>query len=140
MPVKAISKVAVARNGVGAFVVPCHRITLQYCNWGGSSLGIRQLLRSGTLNEIASNKPGIYFEIIKRSGHPQLKFHYSNDAAKEVDVRNLSESDVIKKLNEHAQNSGKAPFKWNHRVMSMNESVRGIWSPMHVAKENRHKI
>lgn len=140
MPVKAIPKVALARNGVGAFIVPCHRVTLQYCNWGGSSLGVRQLLKSGKLNEIAAQKPSIYFEIIKRNGHPQLKFHYNNDAVKEIDVRNLCETDVIKKLDEHAQNSGNAPFRWNHKVMSVNESVRGIWSPLHVTKENRHKI
>ncbi|ODV68866.1 hypothetical protein HYPBUDRAFT_147398 [Hyphopichia burtonii NRRL Y-1933] len=140
MPVKAIPKTSLARNGVGAFVVPCHRVTVQYCNWGGSSNGVRELLKSGKLNKVASTKPQIVFDIVKRSGHPQLKFHYNNDVVKDVDVRNLKDSEVLKKLHEHSQSSGNPLYKYNHKVKSVNESVRGIWSPLHVFKENRHKI
>lgn len=140
MPVKAIPKISIARNGVGAFVQPCHRISIQYCNWGGSSHGIRQLLKNGQLNQIASSRPNIYFDVLKRKGHPQLKFYYNNDAVKEVDIRNLEQSEIVAKIAEHSQNSGNAPQKFNQRVLSLNESVRGIWSPMHTHKDNRHRI
>lgn len=140
MPVKAIPKLSIARNGVGAYVLPCHRITVQYCNWGGSSHGVRELLKSGTINDVASKKSNIYFDVCKRKGHPQLKFFYNNDKSKEIDIRNLEKSEIINKINEYSQNSGAPLFKYNHKVMSINESVRGIWSPMHLHKDNRHKI
>lgn len=140
MPVRAIAKTSIARNGVGAFVSPCHKITVQYCNWGGSSSGMREILKAGKLNEIASNKPHLFFEIVKRQGHPKLEFHYNNDTTKNIEVRNLSPSEIITKIQEFSQNSGNALSKFNQRVLSMNESVRGIWSPMHSPKEHRHKI
>lgn len=140
MPVKGIPKVSIPRNGLGAYVVPCRQITIQYCNWGGSSNGIRQLLTSGKLNNIASKKPSIVFDVKEKSGHPTLKFYYNNDVVKDVDIRNLDQSEIIKQINEYSQNSGNPLFKFNHKVKSINESVRGVWSPMHLNKDNRHKI
>ncbi|CUM52144.1 uncharacterized protein AC631_04064 [Debaryomyces fabryi] len=140
MPVKAIPKVSISRNGVGAYVLPCHRISVQYCNHGGSSSGIRDLLASGSLNSMASAKSKIYFDITKQKGHPNLVFHYNNDHTNQVSIANLPASEIMNKINEHSQATGNKLFKWNHKVLSINESVRGIWSPLHTAKENRHKI
>lgn len=143
MPVKAIPRVSLARNGVGAFVKPCHKVTVQFCNWGGSSQGVRDFLaqtsRKSLLAIAAQNKDTL-FEVVKRNGHPQFTFHYNNGSSQSVDVRNLKVEQVSKKLEEFIQKSGNAPFKFNHKVMSDNESVRGIWSPLHVDKSNRHRI
>lgn len=142
MPVKAIPKVSLARNGVSSFVKPCYKINIQFCNWGGSSQGVRDFLTHSKTNLAAfaqKNKETV-LEVTQRNGHPILTFYYNNGAQNTVDVRNLSASELSKKLIEHSQKSGNAPFKFNHKVMSNNESVRGIWSPLHVAKENRHKI
>ncbi|KAF5208742.1 putative 54S ribosomal protein [Clavispora lusitaniae] len=142
MPVKAIPKVSLARNGVASFVKPCYRISIQYCNWGGSSQGVRDFLTQSkhNLGTFAQKNKDTVLEIVQRNGHPQVTFHYNNGAKNVVDVRNLSALDLAKKLVEHSQKSGNAPFKFNHKVMSSNESVRGIWSPLHAAKENRHRI
>lgn len=142
MPVKAIPKVSIARNGVGSFVKPCYKVTVQYCNWGGSSQGVRDLLthHKKNLHKIATENKDTMFEVIKRNGHPQLVFHYNNGALNAVDVRNHSVDQVTKTVWEHIQKSGAAPFKFNQKVMSNNESVRGIWSPLHVNKANRHRI
>lgn len=142
MPVKAIPKVSLARNGVGAFVKPCYKVTVQYCNWGGSSQGVRDFLTTKhTSIELAAQKNReTVFEIIKRLGHPQLIFHYNNGSQNAVDVRNMTVGQVWKALDEHIQRSGNAPFKFNQRVKSNNESVRGVWSPMHVHKAHRHRI
>lgn len=140
MPVKAIPKVSISRNGIGAYVLPCHKISVQYCNHGGSSSGIRDLLASGSLNSMASAKSKIFFNITKQKGHPKLVFHYNNDHNNQVSIANLPPSEIVNKINEHSQSSGNKLFKWNHKVLSINESVRGIWSPLHTAKENRHKI
>ena len=140
MPVKAIAKTSIARNGVGAYITPCHKITVQYCNWGGSSTGMRQLLKSGQMNSVAANKKSVFFEIEKQSGHPTLKFHYNNDVIKEVPVANLNAGEIVKKIQEYSQRSGAPLLKYNHKVLSINDSVRGVWSPLHTPKSHRHKI
>ncbi|CAH2355061.1 54S ribosomal protein L51, mitochondrial [[Candida] railenensis] len=140
MPVKAIPKVSVARNGLGSYIVPCHKIRVNYCNWGGSSKGVREILKSGELNQLGLTKKSIFFEVVKRQGHPSVEFYYNNDSVKDIPVKNMEASDVLKKINQFSQASGAELFKWNHKVLSTNESVRGIWSPMHVAKNDRHKI
>ncbi|KAG7196058.1 39S ribosomal protein L51, mitochondrial [Scheffersomyces spartinae] len=140
MPIKGIPIPSVARNGVGAFVKPCYKITIQYCNWGGSSNGVRQLLSNGKLNNLALENREIMFNIVKQKGHPRLTFHYNNDSVKEIECRNNTDGEILKKLKEYSQNSGNKLFKYNHKVLSINDSVRGIWSPMHIPKEHRHKI
>lgn len=142
MPVKAIPKVSLARNGVSSFVKPCYKINIQFCNWGGSSQGVRDFLTQSktNLSTFAQKNKDTMLEVTQKNGHPLLTFYYNNGVQSTVDVRNLSASELSKKLIEHSQKSGNSPFKFNHKVMSNNESVRGIWSPLHVAKENRHKI
>lgn len=142
MPVKAIPRVSLARNGVHSYLVPCNKITVQYCNWGGSSQGVRDILTNGKLNSFAKENASIFIEIVKKSGHPKLIFNYSNSqlGTNEVDVKNLKFPEVLKKLNEYSQRSGNELFKYNHKVMSNNESVRGIWSPLHEKKGFRHRI
>ncbi|WLF79225.1 39S ribosomal protein L51, mitochondrial [Lodderomyces elongisporus] len=142
MPVKAIPKLSIARNGVGAYVQPCSKVVLQYCNWGGSSNGLRQLLTSGKLNHLAKEKPHTVFEIKRNPGHPKLVFHYNNakQTVSEIEVKNLNEGQILNKISEYIQRSGNELFKNNHKVVSQNESVRGIWSPLHVPKDHRYKI
>lgn len=140
MPVRAIPKVSIARNGVGTYVQPCHKITIQYCNWGGSSRGVREVLANGTINSFALKNSNIAIEITKKSDHPNVKFNYNNDKTTEVDVKNLDGKNVLSTLKEYSQRSGNDLFKYNHKVLSNNESVRGIWSPLHVHKQDRFKI
>lgn len=142
MPVKAIQKLSVARNGIGAFVRPCHKVTVNFCNWGGSSQGVRDLLShpKQIFQTFAAGNKETVFELVKRNGHPSVTFHYSTGLEQAVDVRNLSAREVVLKLLEHIKRGGNAPFKFNHKVKSINESIRGVWSPFHEAKSNRHRV
>lgn len=140
MPVRPIPKVSIARNGVGTYVQPCYKITIQYCNWGGSSRGIRDILSNGTINDFALKNSNIAIEIMKKSGHPSLIFNYNNDRSTDVDIKNLDGKNILNKLKEYSQRSGNDLFKYNHKVLSNNESVRGVWSPLHVNKQDRFKI
>lgn len=139
MPVKPIIRPSILRNGLGTFVHPCHKVTIQFCNWGGSSKGTRDFITSQLDNFAKSNK-NIFVEIVKKSGHPQLIFNYAKDKQEIVDARNKTGSEVLLLLKEYSQRSGNELFKYNHKVMSQNESVRGIWSPMHEHKNFRFKI
>lgn len=113
---------------------------MQYCNWGGSSAGIRAMLKNGDINRIGLSKPYIFMDILRRSGHPTLNFHYNNGKSQEVSVANMSAAEVEAKINEYSERSGAALFRFNHKVMSINDSVRGIWSPMQIPKSHRYKI
>lgn len=140
MPIRAIPKVSIARNGVGIFVLPCKRIELQYCNWGGSSQGMRDFI-SNRLSKFASSHPQIEFNVIKKRGHPVVKGHYSeNNNIKPICVRNLNVDNVENALKKVINSSGRKLKNPKQNVESLNESVRGIWSPFHVHKDHRHNV
>ncbi|SCU97183.1 LAFA_0G10220g1_1 [Lachancea sp. 'fantastica'] len=142
MVVKALKQSSIARNGVGAYIFPCKKIVLQYCNWGGSSQGMRNFLNSKRLNLLARKYPDIEFNVIKQSGHPLVRAHYTNGREKVICVRNLNIDNVENKLKSLKDSSGEI---LHHRVSndyvdSLNSSVRGVWSPMHVDPSVRHKV
>ncbi|CDK24122.1 unnamed protein product [Kuraishia capsulata CBS 1993] len=155
----AIKAVSVARNGVGAFIRPCRKITLQYCNVGGSSQGLRDFLTQ-RLTKFATKYPEIEFQVALKRGHPIVRGLYSttmasnpailtNDSTKLADVhtnvktvclRNLNIDNVENKLKLMVESSGNRLYKPKQAVQSLNQSVRGIWSPFHVDKDHRFKI
>lgn len=136
MVVRAIQRVSLSRNGVGAYILPCKKITLQYCNWGGSSDGMRKYLVSKRLDKIAQENPHIQFEVIRKSGHPIIRAEYTNGREKVVCVRNLNIDNVENKMKLLKDSSGDILRKWtkNDNVQTLNNSVRGIWSPLHAAR------
>lgn len=133
MVVKAIKQNSIARNGVGAFVFPCKKITLQYCNWGGSSQGMRDFLVSKRLELLSLKYPHIQFHISRKSGHPLLRAQYTNGREKVVCVRNLNIDNVENKLKLLKDSSGEILRRraQNDNVESLNNGVRGVWSPLH---------
>ncbi|CAL9727594.1 large ribosomal subunit protein mL43 [Monosporozyma unispora] len=135
MVVKGITnRFSIARNGYGeSFIHPCRKIIIQYCNWGGSSQGIRDFLVSERLNGIASRHKQIEFEVIKKSGHPVITGFYNNGRNKPICVRNMDPIEINKKLEILMNSSGDILRRWtkNDNVRSLNKSVRGIWSPFH---------
>lgn len=140
MPVKPVKHIAsIVENGVGSFVQPCKRVTLRYCNWGGSSKGMRELLRS-QLRTIAEANPKIEFVAQKKAGHPIVQGEYANGATKTVCVRNYEPSKILEKIELVQNSSGNKLKKYQRAVESHNESVRGIWSPFHVEKEFRYRV
>lgn len=136
MTVRAIARSSLARNGVGEFVHPCQRITLQYCNWGGSSDGMRRLLRSRRLDKLAESNPQIEFHVLRKPGHPILRAQYSNGREKVICVRGMNIDVVENKLKLLRDSSGAIlrHRTMNDNVESLNESVRGIWSALHAPK------
>lgn len=140
MPAQPIKRVLPkAVNGVGAFVQPCHKIILRYCNWGGSSKGARELLRSN-IKEVAAKYPKVQFELVRDSGHPVLKGQYANGKEKVICVKNYDPVKIAEKIHLLTQSSGNQLKKYTVAVESPNGSVRGIWSPFHVDQQYRHKV
>lgn len=140
MVVRAIKQSSIARNGLGAFVFPCKKITLQYCNWGGSSQGMRDFLVSKRIDGLSQRYPHIQFEILRKSGHPIIRAQYTSGREKVVCVRNLNIDNVENKLKLLKDSSGDILRKRakNANVETLNSSVRGIWSPVHSSM--RYKV
>lgn len=140
MPIHALKGVQTKiQNGVGAFVQPCKKITLRYCNWGGSSRGMRQLVRE-ELREIAANYPRVEIAVQTKSGHPIVQGEYAGGLTKTVCVRNYDPLKIKEKIQLVSDSSGSKLRKFQRSVESTNPSVRGIWSPFHVDKESRLRV
>ncbi|KAJ6184247.1 hypothetical protein N7519_005548 [Penicillium mononematosum] len=125
MPLRGIRTSTAARNGAGAFILQCKRLDFHYCNWAGSSKGMVAFLEK-TLPTFARENPQI--EIRK---HPLIKGLYINGREKPVCVRNMEPHEILKKANLLKEASGEKLKRVKKPVTSLNESVRGIWSPYH---------
>ncbi|KAK9468527.1 thioredoxin-like protein [Lipomyces arxii] len=140
MTVAAVRRgISVARNGVGAFVLPCKKITFQYCNSGGSSLGIRKYLNDA-LGKFARENRGVEIEVKIKSGHPLITGNYMNGKQKVICVRNMTTAEINDKVRIIRDASGYKLKRMVNPVHSENEGPRGVWSPFHVLAKYRHKI
>ncbi|KAH3663567.1 hypothetical protein OGAPHI_004968 [Ogataea philodendri] len=138
--INILQQVSRARNGIGAFVHPCRRIVITYCNFGGSSQGTRDFLRT-RLKSFAEQYPHIHFNVLEKPGfHPVLRAEYTDGLDKQICVRKWDVNVVENKLKLLVNSSGRKLSKPKQLVKSLNKSVRGIWSPFHVDPSQRHKV
>lgn len=142
MPVRGIRTPSISRNGVGAFILQCKRLDFHYCDWAGSSRGMNAFL-THLLPSFASSHPQIEITVSPRPhSHPVIKGTYVNGREKVICVRNLEMRQILKKAELLRDTSGEKlrKVKGGRVVESLNESVRGIWSPMHGVNKERTVI
>ncbi|KAF2398798.1 mitochondrial ribosomal protein subunit L51 [Trichodelitschia bisporula] len=131
MPLRAIPAVAKSQNGVGAFILQCKRLEFHFCDWAGSSRGMNSFIRH-TLPKFARENPQIEITVSPRPNkHPVIKGHYINGREKAICVRNLEQNQVLQKAELLKNANGEKLKKVKKPVISMNESVRGVWSGLH---------
>ncbi|KAB2573203.1 hypothetical protein BFW01_g10545 [Lasiodiplodia theobromae] len=135
MPLAALKTVAKSQNGVGAFIRQCKRLDFHYCDWSGSSKGMKSFLEH-TLPAFAKRNPSIEITVSPRPRkEPVIKGYYINGRTKAICVRKLEKEQILQKANLLRDASGERNRRTiNKPVKSLNESVRGIWSPFHGAK------
>ena len=63
--------------------------------------------------------------------HPVVKGTYINGREKAVCVRNMEKEQILQKAELLRDSDGAKLKRVNKPVASLNESVRGIWSPYH---------
>ncbi|GAW22307.1 hypothetical protein ANO14919_118430 [Xylariales sp. No.14919] len=131
MTIRALEKVSVGQNGVGAFILQCIKMDIHYCDQSGSSRGMNSFIKS-ELSKFAALNPQIEFAISPRPRkHPLITGHYINGKQKSICVRNMHALQILKKVELLRDSSGEKTKKVNKPVTSINESVRGVWSPYH---------
>ncbi|KAK9453206.1 hypothetical protein V1511DRAFT_505923 [Dipodascopsis uninucleata] len=140
MPINAVRRgIAEARNGVGAFVLPCKRLTFRYCNWGASSVGMREYLHEH-LKAFSDKNKCIEMVVTKKRGQPVIIGDYMNGRQKVICVGNMRPHEIDEKAKLLSDASGNKLKKVTQPVQSINESPRGIWSPFHELEQFRHRI
>ncbi|KAK0738345.1 thioredoxin-like protein [Schizothecium vesticola] len=131
MTVLPIQRVSTGRNGVGAFILQCKKMDFHFCDWAGSSKGMNTFLKS-FLPAFAQAHPQIEMTVSPRPGkHPVIIGHYINGKQQSFCVKNIDPSQVLQKAKLLRDASGEKPKKYSKPVSSINESVRGVWSPYH---------
>ncbi|GAA5854911.1 hypothetical protein JCM8547_004119 [Rhodosporidiobolus lusitaniae] len=116
-----------------AFSLACKKLVLQYSELAGSNKGARSFIGSGMVVDLARRFPGVEVVVERREGkHPVLRGVYSNGRTKEICVRSLEPSSILKKAQLLLDASG-AKIQPIRRpgVQSATESVRGVWSAFH---------
>ena len=84
------------------------------------------------LPQFAGNHPQVEFSVSPRpSKHPVIIAQYINGREKAICVRNMEPYEVLKKAELLRDASGEKLRKITKPVQSINESVRGVWSPYH---------
>lgn len=84
------------------------------------------------LPKFAAAHPHIEITVSPRPNkHPVIVGHYVNGRDKAVCVRNLAPLAVLKKAEMIRDATGEKVRRRRKAVVSINESVRGVWSPYH---------
>ncbi|KAI0123889.1 thioredoxin-like protein [Xylariales sp. AK1849] len=131
MTIRALEKVSVGQNGIGAFILQCKRLDIHYCDHSGSSRGMNAFIKTH-LQKFASSHPSVEFAVSPRPRkHPVMIGHYINGKQKSICVKNMEPSQILKKAELLRDASGDKVKKVNKPITSINESVRGVWSPYH---------
>lgn len=112
-------------------VFQLRNVKLQYCDFGGSSKGIRDLLNSQVLDEFLDKHPDLNFEAYIRTGsHPSFFTEYVNGWGCSIPLRNCNPEDVMKALINARNRFGQRSISHSGaKVISSNKSIQGGWKP-----------
>ena len=104
---------------------------LQYCDWGGSSKGVRELLSKNELDVFLQQNPSINFAAYIRTGsHPCFHTEYINGWHCSIPLRNLQPEEVMEMLLKARNQFGQRAIPHSGpKVISGNPSIQGIWKP-----------
>jgi large subunit ribosomal protein L43 len=85
-----------------------------------------------SLARFAAANPQIEMTVSPRPRkHPIIVGHYINGREKAICVRNLQKEQILQKAELLRDASGEKLKRVTKPVRSINESVRGVWSPYH---------
>eukprot|EP00742_Colponemidia_sp_Colp-10_P003644 GILJ01003878.1.p1 GENE.GILJ01003878.1~~GILJ01003878.1.p1 ORF type:complete len:132 (-),score=7.60 GILJ01003878.1:204-599(-) len=105
------------------------RLNIQYCDWGGSSKGVRLLLDQ--LDKVKQELPGLNVQLtMKRSRHPHLDGFYVNGYRRTIGVKNQSPREVLDVIKYLRSAGGHAALPHNGKHVYTNKpSIQGSWHP-----------
>ncbi len=80
-------------------VLQLQKIKLAFCDWGGSSNGVRAFFKNEEFYNFVNKNSTISFEFnIRRGRHPFVRAIYANGWQKDLPLRNFKEEEVLQSL------------------------------------------
>ena len=107
------------------------KIKLKFCEFGGSSKGIREVLQGSKLDEFLEKNPHLELEAyISNGDHPYIRTEYINGWSRDLSLRNLNPEEILKVFERVRSQGGHKAFKHSgKKVISYKTSVQGPWRP-----------
>jgi large subunit ribosomal protein L43 len=137
----AVVNVAMATRGV----FQCKKLTIFYCEHGGSSHAVRDYLQSKQLLQWAKDRPSVEIQVRVRNGkHPYIKAEYLSApiSGKRPDLGSIIHQICIKNkqhnyslqaiedtLTKLFNKSGRKMTKFTKPIYTQSPSVQGVWTP-----------
>jgi large subunit ribosomal protein L43 len=111
-------------------VFQLQKLVLTYCEHGGSSRAVRDVISSGQLSQWAVEHPHVQIHVQVRNGrHPFVEGSYVNRAKHQVGVKNRTTNDVLSVCDLLHNRSGRKIKKVTVPVVTATPSVQGVWTP-----------
>ena len=112
-------------------VFQLRKLSLYFCDFGGSSQGVREALTSEGLKSFMTTNPHIEYNfIVKRNHHPFVTGAYLNGYLKDIPLRSIPETDVIEVFQSLRNQLGRKPYEASGpRVYHPIKSIQGKWMP-----------
>ena len=113
-----------------------HRLNLRYCDFGGSSRGARDWIRT-RLAAFAQAHPHVECRtIVGRGKHPVVQGEYLKGIPRGVDLRNKTGDQVEEFVMSLRNTNGHKVGKFAKPVYSKTPSVQGMWTLVHQDAKN----
>lgn len=102
-------------------------LVIRYCDWGGSSRGIREFIAKDLVG-FADANPQLKISVVRRNNmHPVVRGRYINGREKVADVKNISRNEVRHFTTRLRNQSGRKVKKFSKPVITERPSIQGYW-------------
>lgn len=89
-------------------------IRLYFCDFGGSSVGVREALKSQEMADYMAENPHLRLEVnLKRNNHPYMSSTFINGYVKDQSLKNLDADEIMGWFTRVNKEFGRRPMKHN---------------------------